>query len=246
MIKQNNLFVVRALIAPSYSDPTFTSSKVTEVLCGETVKILDTYKDWLQIEQNDGYISWLKSFYGTFETRPFKPDCIAMDKSVLPFGTYLKYENNNLFSVNNERYGSNLSRTNYGGNPKPENLIQIARTLLGCPYRWGGKSSLGFDCSGLVQSVFFACGMSLPRDAWQQSKFFNASRIEGVDSKAGDLHFFGESGKISHVGISTGGFNLIHCQGWVKEESFENNKSGNKKLRDIYMHTCSVAVNLNK
>ena len=85
MIKQKNLFVVRALIAPSYSDPTFTSSKVTEVLCGETVKILDTNKDWLQIEQNDGYISWLKSFYGTFETRPFKPDCIAIDKVDLIF-----------------------------------------------------------------------------------------------------------------------------------------------------------------
>jgi len=246
MTKYNNLFVVRALIAPSYSDPAFTSSKVTEVLCGETVKILDTNKDWLQIEQNDGYISWLKSFYGTFETSYFKPDYIATGTSIFPFGTYLKYKNKTLFSINNEEYSFKNSHAIYDGIPKPENLIQTATTLLGCPYRWGGKSSLGFDCSGLVQSVFFACGIMLPRDAWQQSNFFNNSKINGKNSRPGDLHFFGENGNISHVGISLGGFDLIHCQGWVKEESFADTKSGNKKLRDMYMHTCSVEVNLNK
>ena len=42
---------------------------------------------------------------------------------------------------------------------------------------------------------------------------------------------------------ATGGYNLIHCQGWVKEESFENIDSANKKLADMYMHTCSVELN---
>ena len=56
-----------------------------------------------------------------------------------------------------------------------------------------------------------------------------------------------KNGKISHVGIATGGLSLIHCQGWVKEESFSDQaKMYNNKLADIYMHTCSVELNLNK
>ena len=76
-----------------------------------------------------------------------------------------------------------------------------------------------------------------------QSEKFNHAIIDGKVSKPGDLHFFGNDGKISHVGISTGGYNLIHCQGWVKEESFEDIESANKKLADMYMHTCSVELN---
>ena len=48
------------------------------------------------------------------------------------------------------------------------------------------------------------------------------------------------------MGISTGGLSLIHCQGWVKEESFsDQEKIYNNKLADMYMHTCSVELNLN-
>ena len=108
----------------------------------------------------------------------------------------------------------------------------------------GRKTSGGFDCSGLVQTIFLISGLLLPRDSWQQSEFFKNSFINVKESKPGDLHFFGKNGKITHVGISTGGLNLIHSQGWVKEESFSDNISGNKKLADMYMHTCSVELNL--
>ena len=71
-------------------------------------------------------------------------------------------------------------------------------------------------------------------------------KIDATISKPGDLHFFGKNDKISHVGISTGGHNILHCQGWVKEESFsESKKKINVSLADMYMHTCSVELNLN-
>ena len=124
-----------------------------------------------------------------------------------------------------------------------EQVLSYAKSLIGCPYRWGGKTSGGFDCSGFVQTLFLLTGMLLPRDSWQQSEKFNHAIIDGKISKPGDLHFFGSDNKISHVGISTGGYNLIHCQGWVKEESFEDIDSANKKLADMYMHTCSVELN---
>ena len=69
-----------------------------------------------------------------------------------------------------------------------------------------------------------------------------ADLIIGLDNNF-RKHFFGNDGKISHVGISTGGYNLIHCQGWVKEESFDYVDYANKKLADMYMHTCSVELN---
>ena len=127
-----------------------------------------------------------------------------------------------------------------------KNIIEIAQSLLGISYRWGGKSSLGFDCSGFVQAVYLAAGILLPRDSWQQSDFLKESRIEGNLSNPGDLHFFGKNGKISHVGISTGGLGIIHCQGWVKEEIFSPSQGVNHNvvLEDMYMHTCSVELNL--
>jgi cell wall-associated NlpC family hydrolase len=244
MSKSNNLFVIRSLVAPSYSEPSFTSSKITEALSGETVKVLDKKNDWLYIEQDDGYKSWLKDFYGTIETEHFLSDYIVTEKLPYPFGTRLRYNKGTFLTVNDEKYISDKKPTLLDGKPKPDNIIKIAKKLIGCPYRWGGKSSLGFDCSGLVQTVFLAAGISLPRDTWQQSDYFIKNKIEGKDSYPGDLHFFGTKNKVTHVGISTGGFGIIHCQGWVKEEVFIHNEYGfNKSLADIYLHSCSIRLN---
>ena len=172
---------------------------------------------------------------------------MAVEISSIPFGARLKLNNNRYFTVNGAEYKFNdESPVKFDEPPKPSNIIINARKLTGCPYRWGGKTSLGFDCSGFVQTVYLSAGILLPRDCWQQSNFFIDKKIEGNLSKPGDLHFFGEKGKISHVGISMGGLSLIHCQGWVKEETFsDHEKNYNNRLADMYMHTCSVELNLN-
>ena len=242
-----NLFVIRALVAPCYLEPSFTSSKVTEAVSGETVEIIDLNGDWLFIKQDDGYESWINFFYGTIQKAPFLSDHMAVELSSIPFGTRLIFKNNRYFTVNGAEYKfKDKSPVKLDEPPKPSNIIINARKLTGCTYRWGGKTSLGFDCSGFVQTIYLSAGILLPRDSWQQSNFFIDKKIEGNLSKPGDLHFFGEKGKISHVGISTGGLSLIHCQGWVKEETFsEHEKIYNNRLADMYMHTCSVELNLN-
>ena len=68
-------------------------------------------------------------------------------------------------------------------------MVKILNNLLGIPYKWGGKTSLGFDCSGLVQSVLHVCGFMVPRDASAKS-FFSKFRISIDDSEPGDLHFW--------------------------------------------------------
>ena len=247
MTVYDNQFVIRALVAPCYSKPSFASSKTTEAVYGETVRVINTKNDWLFIQQEDGYESWVKDFYGTFEKISFKSQFMVIEKNPFPFGSRLVYKNNKYITVNNEEYKFKKKPARLSPEVRHiETLLNNARSLIGCPYRWGGKTSLGFDCSGFVQTVYLSVGLTLPRDSWQQSDYFINQKIDGNISQPGDLHFFGKRGKISHVGISTGGLNLIHCQGWVKEESFSGSEINiNYKLSDMYMHTCSVELNLN-
>jgi peptidoglycan DL-endopeptidase CwlO len=77
-------------------------------------------------------------------------------------------------------------------------VVNIARTLLGIPYVYGGSSPSGFDCSGFTQYVFRKAGISIPRTASAQQDA--ATRVS--DPKPGDLVFFGSPAW--HVGIYTG------------------------------------------
>ncbi|MCC8362204.1 C40 family peptidase [Lysobacter sp. A6] len=90
------------------------------------------------------------------------------------------------------------------------NVMGKALTLLGTPYRWGGESTDGFDCSGLVGYVYrTVLGMDLPRVSRQM-----ATTGEAVERSAlvpGDLVFFGRSGRVSHVGIYMGEGRFLHA-----------------------------------
>ena len=88
-----------------------------------------------------------------------------------------------------------------------ESIITTAKSMLGLPYLWGGNSSKGNDCSGFTQTVFKAHGIQLPRDARQIAEVGEEIIPDGTFSniKAGDLLFFGEGDRVTHVGISLGG-----------------------------------------
>ena len=90
-------------------------------------------------------------------------------------------------------------------NPKQSSsqVVNIARTLLGIPYVYGGSSPSGFDCSGFTQYVFGKAGVSIPRTASAQQNA--ASRVS--DPRPGDLVFFGSPAW--HVGIYTGNGMMI-------------------------------------
>ena len=91
-------------------------------------------------------------------------------------------------------------------------LIGRCRAFLGTPYRWGGMSNAGVDCSGLVCLVYKqAEGMVLPRDTKNQHKL--GRKISLANAQPGDLLFFstGFWPGISHVGIYTGNGRFIHA-----------------------------------
>jgi cell wall-associated NlpC family hydrolase len=85
--------------------------------------------------------------------------------------------------------------------------IAVASRYFGVPYRYGGTSPRGFDCSGLVQYVFRQLGVGLPRTAAAQ--YGATTRVSRSQARPGDLVFFFSGGGISHVGIYAGGNMMI-------------------------------------
>jgi len=83
--------------------------------------------------------------------------------------------------------------------------VAVAERFLGAPYQWGGRESLGLDCSGLVQQGFYACGLACPRDSdMQAAQIGNA--IDDTHLRRGDLVFWK-----GHVGLMQDGVTLLHA-----------------------------------
>ena len=84
-----------------------------------------------------------------------------------------------------------------------DKVIKVARSYYGTPYRYGGTSRIGMDCSGLLCTSFKAIDVDLPRTSKQQSEFGRPVREREI--KEGDLLFFGTGGSrhINHVGLVT-------------------------------------------
>ena len=99
-------------------------------------------------------------------------------------------------------------------------MLRTATDLLGTPYRNGGSTVDGFDCSGFVQYVFAQHGVRIPRTVRKQAEVGAKVR----DAEAGDLVFFKTDGRgPTHVGIALGPDRFIHApssRGVVRVEPF--------------------------
>jgi cell wall-associated NlpC family hydrolase len=105
--------------------------------------------------------------------------------------------------------------------PSTSSLIAEARSLIGAPYRNGGTSPDGFDCSGFTQYVFRQAGVRLPRSVADQMAI---GQPVGRDRlHPGDLVFFAIDGRtVSHVGVIVAPGVFVHApssRGRVREES---------------------------
>ncbi|BDC99831.1 hypothetical protein PEPS_21120 [Persicobacter psychrovividus] len=88
---------------------------------------------------------------------------------------------------------------------KVNTIIQTARSYTGTPYRWGGTTRAGMDCSGLLVNSFQAGGIKLPRTSHEQAKL--GKKVGMKELQKGDLVFFAtgkKRRKITHVGMVTG------------------------------------------
>ena len=86
-------------------------------------------------------------------------------------------------------------------------VVAVAKQYVGAPYRWGGSSPEGFDCSGLVRYVYAQVGVSLPHNAAQQYRL--GTPVAREDLEPGDLVFFDH---LRHNGIYVGDGRFIHAR----------------------------------
>jgi cell wall-associated NlpC family hydrolase len=91
---------------------------------------------------------------------------------------------------------------------------------VGVPYRYGGSTASGFDCSGLVQYAYANAGRRVPRttaDLWRQIRPVHAENLE-----VGDILFFDIEGKIGHVGLYLGERRFVHAPASGREVTIED------------------------
>ncbi|EMI09537.1 C40 family peptidase [Anoxybacillus gonensis] len=91
-----------------------------------------------------------------------------------------------------------------------EGIVSFSKKFLGTPYKWGGTTPRGFDCSGFVTYVYRSFGIHLPRTAEEQ--YEKGKKVERSNLNAGDLVFFSTyKATASHAGIYIGGNKFIHA-----------------------------------
>lgn len=109
-------------------------------------------------------------------------------------------------------------------------LVTLARGEIGRRYIWGGDGpeSGGFDCSGFTRYVLHALNISLPRTAHEQSRMGEEVPRDISRLRAGDLLTFGNSRRISHIGMYIGNGRVVHASshyGRVTEVAFHPGSS---------------------
>ncbi|WP_386081759.1 C40 family peptidase [Vreelandella sp. F11] len=88
-------------------------------------------------------------------------------------------------------------------------ILSHAQQAIGTPYRFGGNTPDGLDCSGLVEMTYRAAGIRVPRTADEQFRALPPANAP----RPGDLLFFGDRRKATHVGIYRGNGQMIHAPG---------------------------------
>lgn len=90
-----------------------------------------------------------------------------------------------------------------------ERAADIALGQVGAPYRYGGNTPAGFDCSGLVYYSYHNAGLTVPRTTAQL--WSSAAPVMRGDLRTGDVLFFRIEGKMSHVGMYVGDNHFVHA-----------------------------------
>ncbi len=228
-------------VVPCRKEPSNISEMVTQLLFGETYRIIEETEEWVKIAITyDSYECWLnKKQHNPLSENTYQQisrsnsSCngdlvqIVKNKTLntnipITIGANLPLINNHEMSFDGHTFVFDGTVTNASVKNDAQKIIQTAYLFLNAPYLWGGKSPFGIDCSGFSQLVYKLNGHSLPRDASQQVELgYPLSFVE--ESEAGDLAFFdNEEGNITHVGILLDNQTIIHASGQVRIDKFDH------------------------
>jgi hypothetical protein len=223
----------------------------TECLFGESFEIEKIENNYCYGKLlTDNYIGWVnftdlgnlpEASHRVLSIRTIihkKDDIKSAPISYLPLGSQIQVisENSEWFEI-----CLNYNELNTGFVPKNhlthisekiDDWVNIAENLINTPYKWGGRDSLGIDCSALVQLSLQAGGFNIPRNSSQQKLFDQLKLIKSKDPKRGNLIFWE-----GHVGIIINEKEMIHSNAFNMMVSVDKTTEIIKKLSkpfDIY------------
>ena len=213
---------VSAESLPLRREPRFDGRLDTEALHGETVTVYAEDEGWAWVQvDHDGYVGYMPSEglvaatvtpthrVSALRTYVFpEPDAKVPPLAMLSLNARIAVAEDDGRYVRLAHGGFVYARHVAPLGDHVGDLVAVAERFLGTPYLWGGRTSVGLDCSGLVQLAAAAAGHSVPRDADMQA----AEAGEPLDWREGgalcrgDLVFWE-----GHVGIMTSPQDLIHA-----------------------------------